>query len=200
LRAPTPTAAAELACAPRRHWLDRVSDAAQRIARTQTRRLASAAQKLDSLSVRLTSPAQRLTHQRERLTGLARRVSSTCRAVLAHDHTRLTLLRQRLHHARPDVQQATTRLAAARLTLVRSQRHALVAWQRQLQHHAERLRALDPHLTLARGYAIVRDDAGTIVGDAAQLCTGQGLDVQFARGQRRVIVAATATQATGQLF
>jgi len=210
LRAPTPTAAAELACAPREHWLAQIAQAGQRIARAQARRLSDAAQKLDRLSARLISPSERLTHQRERLTGLTRRLTTACAAPLANRQARLTLAHQRLGHARPDLRQPAARLAAVVQTLAQAQRRALSNHQLRLQHYAERLRALDPQLTLARGYAIVRDDAGDIVCDAARLAAGQGLAVQFARGEARVSVVGGAgsksgtrpqpSGATGELF
>jgi len=202
LRAPTPTAAAELAASPREHWLAQVHSAAQRIARAQARRLSAAAQRLDRASARLVSPSERLAHQRARLDGLARRLTAACAAPLAQRQARLALARQRLRHARPDVRQAAVRLAALVQTLAQGPRRALSNQRLRLQHHAERLRALDPQLTLARGYAIVRNDAGAIVCDATQLAVGEGLDVQLARGQARVTVAGKArpTAASGELF
>ena len=76
LRAPTPTAAAELACTPRGELLGRVMDAARTLARGQQRRLERAAQRLDRAAGQLVSPAQRLEHQRERLNSLGFRLAS----------------------------------------------------------------------------------------------------------------------------
>lgn len=67
LRAPTPTAAAELCCEPRQYWLDRVGSAAVRIAQAQRRQHERAAQRLDRAVSSLLSPAQQLALQRQRL-------------------------------------------------------------------------------------------------------------------------------------
>ncbi|WP_312541191.1 exodeoxyribonuclease VII large subunit, partial [Achromobacter mucicolens] len=74
LRAPTPTAAAELACAPRAELLGRVMQTLQTMVRGQQRRLERAAQRLDRATAQLVSPAQRLQHQRERLNSLQYRL------------------------------------------------------------------------------------------------------------------------------
>ncbi|NMU93111.1 exodeoxyribonuclease VII large subunit, partial [Achromobacter ruhlandii] len=76
VRAPTPTAAAELACVPRSELLGRVMYAAETLVRGQQRRLERAAQRLDRATAQLVSPAQRLEHQRERLNGLSYRLAS----------------------------------------------------------------------------------------------------------------------------
>ncbi|OXC90072.1 exodeoxyribonuclease VII large subunit, partial [Achromobacter sp. KAs 3-5] len=76
LRAPTPTAAAELACAPRAELLGHVMQTLQTMVRGQQRRLERAAQRLDRATAQLVSPAQRLQHQRERLNSLQYRLAS----------------------------------------------------------------------------------------------------------------------------
>lgn len=72
IRAPTPTAAAELACAPQAFWLNRVAQSAQGLARAQSRRLERLAQRLDRAAGQLVSPAERLARRRERVNQLAR--------------------------------------------------------------------------------------------------------------------------------
>ena len=53
-----------------------------------------------------------------------------------------------------------------------------------LQAHAARLRALSPHATLSRGYAIVESAAdGHVLHDAASVAAGQGLRIQLHHGR-----------------
>jgi len=191
VRAPTPTAAAELACTPRADLLARVGHAAQRLARGQQRRLDQAAQRLDRAAAQLVSPARRLAHQAERLNTLRHRLAAAWQGPQGRRTARAGLLAQRLAHATPDIGRAGERLAALARRLRQAQARQLAASQARAAAVATHLRALDPQHTLARGYAIVRDDQGRILRDATPLARGQELGLTFARGAAQVQVLDT---------
>jgi len=191
LRAPTPTAAAELACAPRAELLGRVMQTLQTMVRGQQRRLERAAQRLDRATAQLVSPAQRLQHQRERLNSLQYRLASGWSAPQGRRTARVNLLAQRLSHRVPDTGRAAERLAGAVRRLGQAQARLLVERRNRLAAASAQLRALDPGNTLARGYAIARDELGRIVRDAAALSAGQPLDLSFAQGGAQVQVQST---------
>jgi exodeoxyribonuclease VII large subunit len=116
---------------------------------------------------------------------LAERLNSALdRVLLAREH-RLTQLRTRLERVRPDRQLATE---GERLTLLRHRlRRAIdsrlqTAIQQQL-HLTERLQALDPRSILQRGYAVVRQQNGTIVRQSDRLRLGEELEIQLDRGR-----------------
>ncbi|CAB3852399.1 MAG: exodeoxyribonuclease VII large subunit [Achromobacter pulmonis] len=186
VRAPTPTAAAELACVPRSDLLGRVMYAAETLARGQQRRLERAAQRLDRATAQLVSPAQRLEHQRERLSSLGYRLAAAWAGPQARRGARVNLLAQRLSHRAPEVRRGAERLAAATRQLGQAHARLLARRRDRLAAVSAQLRALDPGNTLARGYAIARDAEGRIVRDAATLAAGQGLDLSFAQGGARV--------------
>ncbi len=183
LRAPTPTAAAELACVPRGDLLAALRQTAERLARAQQRRLDQAAQRLDRAAAMLTSPAQRLAHQQERLNTLRHRLASAWRGPQGRRVARLDMLAQRLAHRRPETGRAAERSAALLAQLGRAQARLAAARQARLDTLAAQLRALDPQHTLARGYAIVRDATGAIVTDAARLAARDRIDIAVARGR-----------------
>jgi exodeoxyribonuclease VII large subunit len=105
----------------------------------------------------------------ELLAGLKRsreRLAAGLRRLAERDRERLTRVSERLR-------------AAPRL-LIERRRAALAGTD-------GRLRALAPHATLERGYAIVRS-GGTIVRDAAETAVGSHIDVELARGSLRATV------------
>jgi exodeoxyribonuclease VII large subunit len=191
VRAPTPTAAAELACVPRSELMGRVMHAAQALARGQQRRLERAAQRLDRAAAQLVSPAQRLEHQRERLNSLRFRLATAWAGPQGRRAARVDLLKQRLAHRAPDTGRAADRLGGALRRLGQAQARLLAQRRDRLAAATAQLRALDPGNTLARGYAIARDAHGRIVRDAASLAAGQALDLSFAQGGANVEVKQT---------
>jgi len=182
VRAPTPTAAAELACVPRAELLRTAAYAAQSLARAQRRRLDQAVQRLDRASAQLVSPAQRLAQQGERLATLRHRLAAAWRAPQQRRGARVDLLVQGLAHRAPDTARAQDRVQGLAGRLQRAQARRLESHAARLGAAGAQLRAFDPQNTLARGYAIVRDEQGIIVRDAAQLAAGQRLGLAFSRG------------------
>lgn len=165
-RAATPTAAAQLVTPDRHELLQRLNQAAQRLARGSLRRMERAMQQLDFLQRRLVHPAQKMQQQVQHL---------------GH-------LQQRLRMARPNLLQ----LGAQQVELLRRLRSAM---QRQLENHDSRLRNmqqhlshLDPQQVLARGYSMVRDAHGAIVADSNDVPLSARLDITFARGWARAEV------------
>ena len=197
VRAPTPTAAAELACVPRADLLGQVEQAARRLARGQQRRLELAAQRLDRAAAQLVSPARRLAHQAERLNTLRHRLAAAWQGPQGRRAARVGMQAQRLRHAAPDVERAHERLAALARRLGQAHARQLATRQARAAAVAAHLRALDPRHTLARGYAIVRDAQGRILRDAALLARGQELDLTFAQGGAQVQVLDTHAGAAG---
>jgi exodeoxyribonuclease VII large subunit len=169
VRAPTPTAAAELVAPARDDLLAQLAALAQRARRRVGRRLDSEAQRLDQRGLQLARPAQALARHAQRLAALdARR--------------RLALL-DAVHRARDAPPRLAERLRRA---LANRQTHA----RQQLQGLAGRLGALDPERVLARGYAWVSDSRGRAVASARQVKVGQSLLAVWHDGQAEVHVDA----------
>ncbi len=162
LRAPTPTAAAEM-CAPaqamQRQALD---DMAQRLDQGVTRWLEQQAQRLDRMAQRLARPSDRVHGERQR------------QLVLAH----------RLHQA------ARRRLDRDGIWLARWPRDFAAALARDLERRHGRveqlegqLKLLDPTLVLQRGYALITDANGHAVTSVQELKPGQDVSARLADGQ-----------------
>jgi exodeoxyribonuclease VII large subunit len=79
--------------------------------------------------------------------------------------------------ARSAAEQRRTQLAVERL-LGRLQ-SALTSQRRHVQYARQTLRQLDPKVVLSRGYAIVRDESGALVGDASQLKPNEQIAIEL---------------------
>jgi exodeoxyribonuclease VII large subunit len=84
--------------------------------------------------------------------------------------------------ARSVVERRRQRLEAAHERLRRAPALAVERKRARLEHSAGRLRALSPHATLQRGYAIVRN-GDEIVRSAAAVSVGESIDVEVADGR-----------------
>lgn len=169
LRAPTPTAAAELAAEPQQDALARLDQFNQQLQRAVQRRLERETQRLDRAALRLARPGEVLLRQRQRLEQQQQRLVRLLPARLAREHERLAPLQRRLQHG----VQRQCQWQAQRLDLL-----------------AARLQALDPQALLARGYALLSDAAGRPLWSAQQAEPGQTLQVRLADGRLQVGVQA----------
>ncbi|MBI5279162.1 MAG: exodeoxyribonuclease VII large subunit [Burkholderiales bacterium] len=162
LRAPTPTAAAEMAALSRDVWLDGLHSAAGKLQRVTWRRIDSAMQRLDQAVARLGRPSARMGTQQLRLARSAHRLRAAVR------------LRQ-------DAASRLNDQAVARVRAVMAERLARAA--RALDSTQLRLQLLDPRLVLKRGYALLSDDSGRPITGAAQMSEGQGVRAALADGE-----------------
>jgi len=169
LRAPTPTAAAELAATPREAALEALDDRAERLARGARQRLDALGQRLDRLAQRLARPAQALAPLRQRLALLAVQRASAATRRLDRERQRQALLEARLRQA-----------------LERARREPA----RRLELLGVRLQALDPSRVLARGYAWLSDEAGGTIVSVAGLAPGQAVQAQLADGRLEARITA----------
>jgi exodeoxyribonuclease VII large subunit len=164
LRAPTPTAAAELAAPARDELLAAVQERQLVLGRSLARALQTQAQRLDTLALRLQQPAAGLARERQRL--------------LALEHRLHTALRQQGERKALAPQQLAARLRRAVAVLQQRQTQCLAA-------AGQRLQALDPHRVLQRGYAWVEGADGRPVVSVRGLAPGQTVDAVWADGRAR---------------
>ena len=189
-RAPTPTAAAEMAAPQRDALLARLRDARQALLRLVGKTLAQNAQRLDWLARRLQHPAQRLAQQREVLRHLQRRLDSGLTQAGARGRQRLAGLLRRLLLARPDTRQPTHRLDALASRLERQWQVSYQARASAVERLAASLKQLDPDAVLARGYSIVTDAGGRIVRDSRALEPNDAIAVSFHRGHAQARITS----------
>jgi exodeoxyribonuclease VII large subunit len=185
-RAPTPSAAAELASPDSEALLHRVDLLAARIQRTQAQHLQRNMQRLDELGIRLQQqhPGVRLQHQAERITTLRARLQQAGRNRTRILHASLDTLATRLQARAPARRVSDTRSHLERLgkrfeTLMRQR---VEERSTRVKALARELHAISPLATLERGYSITLNEKQQAITDSNQVNKGEELEIRFARG------------------
>lgn len=191
VRAPTPTAAAELACRDRDLCLDDTQAAVSRLGNAHQRLTERLAIGLDRTVARLVSPQQRLQQRSERFQLQTARLARSGPAVMQRENERLKAVLSRLSRCTPTVQVRQERLgvAAHRMATVAS-RQPQIARQR-IQALQQALQVMDPRQVLARGYAIIRNRNQDVIKNALDLSVRETLSVEFDQGTAQVTVLRT---------
>lgn len=167
MRAPTPTAAAEMVSESQLAWQRTLTHQGERLSATVMRRLDQQAQSLDGLSGRLGRPSDRLAKESQGLNQLHQ-------ALTYGVQSRLTAAEHRLQQQEPQLRMQVTR---------------------QLQHHKQglmqlshALKLLDPQHVLARGFSWLQDEQAQALTSVKQVKIGQPIIAHLADGQLHAIV------------
>jgi exodeoxyribonuclease VII large subunit len=187
VRAPTPSAAAELVVPDADEWLAAFVRLGGQLRRSMQRRLEERRERLAWLTGRATlvSPSARLIQQTLRLDEFEQRM---CRALRNLLNARISQFRERESRLWKSSPLARVRDAAARhaALLVRLRaagvEHVRRARERLLPL-VRTLNAVSPLATLERGYAIVSGPNGAILRDAADAAPGTIIEARLAKGQ-----------------
>jgi exodeoxyribonuclease VII large subunit len=192
VRAPTPSAAAELVVPDAADLLTHFARVAARLQRAMRRRLEEHRQRLRWLTGRaaLVSPSARLTQQAQRLDELEQSLARALRRRLHEQRERLRWLSGRMTRVSPAgrIRDARSRHTAL---LARLQTAGLQQTRRAHERLAPLLRTLNavsPLATLERGYAIVSLEDGRILRDAVDAKPGANIEARLARGRIRAKV------------
>lgn len=192
LRAPTPTAAAELASPVRQELLQQLGQLARQLHHHLARKQYSEMQRLDYLSRRLVHPAELLRRQHLELNQFSQRLYNATRARLTREQLRIAQLSQRLVTPLHVVRREKQGLEALTARAQRAVQSGLMQRRLNLARLASSLGHLSPEGVLARGYSIVQLDNGAVVHDAATLKAGDTIGIRLHRGQARATVKSTS--------
>ncbi|WP_437883580.1 exodeoxyribonuclease VII large subunit [Pseudomonas sp. LRF_L74] len=190
VRAPTPSAAAELLAPDSSDLVHRVENLQRRLLLRMRDRLAREQLRLDGLTRRLRHPGERLRQQAQRLDDLDMRLR---RALIQQMNTRgerLARLDTRLAAQHPGRHLALLRQRLDSLAerLPRSMRQTLKQQRRQLDGLMQNLHLVSPLATLGRGYSILLDERGKPIRSATQTQPGQRLKARLGEGELEVRV------------
>ncbi|MBV0933434.1 exodeoxyribonuclease VII large subunit [Marinobacterium weihaiense] len=185
LRAPTPSAAAELLSPDQSLQQQQLRQLRQRLARRTRQLLEREQRRLDHLRARLRHPGERLREQSQRLDQLELRLQRALQQRLQWRHTRLSVLEQRLQRSSPQrlLAHKQEQLQPLHQRLHQSMRQLLQQRRQQLQFQARQLHSVSPLATLERGYAIVQTEQGQAVTRQDQVKPGDRVRVRLHQGQ-----------------
>jgi exodeoxyribonuclease VII large subunit len=193
LRAPTPSAAAELLVPDALAIARQLRQLQQRLLTLQQRQLQAHAQRLDHLWTRLQTqrPQARLARDGERLQHLRQRLLATLREQNQLRQGRLERLHGRLlgQHPRTRLALLARQLAEQDQRLRRAATQLLERRGTRLQHAGHALHAVSPLATLERGYAILF--AGDhVLRSATSVAAGTSLRARLVDGELSLTVKA----------
>ncbi|WP_439102963.1 exodeoxyribonuclease VII large subunit [Congregibacter sp.] len=190
VRAPTPSAAAELLSEDRAELIARLAEAQKRLHRAMEHRLERERMNLERMRARLKHPGDRLREQAQRLDELENRLNRAIKQRLIQLQNAHEARRERLLSHSP-----VRRLTSCREQLAR-QRAALdaamaqkLAWHRQgLERRQQVLKGLNPLAILERGYSIISDEQGSVVRESDAVSPAQVLSARLASGRLKLRV------------
>ena len=192
LRAPTPSAAAELVIRSRQDVEEQSETLRQRLARAMRYRLLMARQTLTELShhgafARITDL---LGRRQQKVDDLVFRLEKAERRIIEQQRRRWELAASVVRHY--DVQRRLVamyqQLDSRNAALVAAFRASLLQRRSRWERLAGSLEALSPVAILERGYALVFDSSGKLVKDSAAVKPGDDIKAQLARGEIRATV------------
>lgn len=162
VRAPTPTAAAELCAQPQSVWLGALGLAFSRLRIAVDRQVQSHSQRLDWAIARVGRPSHRVTRQQAQLDGLAQSL---------------------WHAAQSSLQQERLRLQFLGTDFTKEMTGCLQRGRQRVDRSQLRLELLDPKLVLQRGYAWLADLQGQPITRVKATHVGQPLRATLADGE-----------------
>jgi exodeoxyribonuclease VII large subunit len=168
VRAPTPTAAAELCAQPRQVWLRTLELLLARLQTAVDRQMDTHNQRLDRALARVGQPSHLVARQQAQLVWQGQRLAHATRLALQGQQTRLDALGRALPRA----------VAAS-----------LGRDSQRLERAQTRLESMDPKWVLQRGYAWLADDNGHAVTSVTQARVGQPLRATLADGELNLTVS-----------
>lgn len=169
LRAPTPTAAAELVAVDSAQWLAGLDAIQEALSDALGATLDKMSQRLDWVAARLGRPSGRISDQKSKLMRMSQSLQFGLKSQVQLKHQAV----QRWSDAFP-----------------KALNQSVMGQQQQLKQLGTRLGLLDPHLVLERGYAWLTDESGQALTHADQFVPDQKVQATLADGQVNLQVKA----------
>ncbi|NBX66654.1 MAG: exodeoxyribonuclease VII large subunit [Proteobacteria bacterium] len=186
IRAPTPTGAAEMAVPVRDNVLAQVLDDEQRLLQTMSQRLETLRDRLKTAARPLASPARLLEAPTQRLDRAAMQTEHAFEKNLTRSESKL--VRLALRTPADVVNAASLKLKNANERLATAQTKMLDKPVRDVDGLARILESLSFKKVLERGYAVLRNDQGQLVGRKNNLTENQQVTITLYDGDAKASI------------
>ena len=193
LRAPTPTAAAELLSPDQGAIRQRLEQLRRGLQQRMQWHLQRQSDRLTALRRQLRHPGDKIREQQQRCDDLDLRLQRAIKLQLTRRSERLSNLRLRLATQNPQRQLKRQRQHLDELQQQMQRRIQTMLERRKLMlaQQASRLNAISPLATLERGYALAQTETGALVRDAREVAPGDLLHIRLAQGTVETQVTLT---------
>ena len=192
LRAPTPTAAAELAVPVRTELLTRTAGQGERLLAAGARVVEERRTQIAGLARGLPAPTALLEQASQRLDDRGERMEARLRARVALAAAGMAELSARFGQPRALLEAQQERLAALGAALLRTGRQAVEAQAHRLDRTGALLESSSYRRVLERGFALVRDESGPVVS-AAEARQRARVEIVFADGEAAARIVRDGT-------
>lgn len=190
-RAPTPTAAAEMAVPVREEWLLTVREHGMRMDRSVLRYLEDRRAKVEGLARGLPRPVTLMEHATQRLDDWSERLAASLPQLISRKQDRLTQAGAglRLPHLQREIARYQESLGDYQRRMNGAYLQKLTRREERLSHLMQLLDSYHYKKVLARGYAIVRSVEGELVASSADASQAGALELEFHDGKVAALVA-----------
>jgi len=187
LRAPTPSAAAELVSSDSSELLNQVLMFKQRLIKAHQGKLAYLTSKQDYFQHRLSQvhPEQQLQLQQQKADELALRLKQAIKRSMLHIKSEPSQLSQRLLQQSPikNIQLQQQHISQNEHRITQAMQNSLQHKSESFVHVIEQLQLVSPLATIARGYSVTRNCKNEVVTKVDQLSTDEEISLQLSDGR-----------------
>jgi exodeoxyribonuclease VII large subunit len=183
VRAPTPTAAAEIVSPDTDHLLAQLRSLHFRLPRVMERVVQRLSQNVDMTGKQLVHPRRQLLQKRDALQQNSDRLMRSVKDQAFRKKTQLEQQGKRFKSPHRQLTKLANNQRSLSQRLKRAQHHNLELRNQRFIALADQLNLVSPLATIARGFAIARDENDTILRKRAQIAEHQNINVQISDGQ-----------------
>ena len=187
-RAPTPTAAAEMAVPVRSELITQVAQMAGRLSIAAQRGLSERREKLSLFARAMGDPMRAMAPLMQRLDERTERFSLAWQNYWQQAYHRLHQMGARLRHPQDALQLAQQRLQNQDERLQTAARQKMEKTEKQIEHWGTLLQALSPRAVLGRGYSLVYDSVGRVLTRSVDMKAGDQIKIELQDGARDAVV------------
>jgi len=184
LRAPTPSAAAELLVPNRIDIIHKFQSLERRLTNEFQHKLQVKQSQLDRLTTRITHPKQRLAQSQTDLRRLTKQLQTSQQRYIAQKKNTLKGLNTRLRSYKPQqhLDYSKEKLDSWHRQLEKAMKHQLTKTQQRFALNTQKLNDISPLATLSRGYTITQNEQGKALTSVEQARKAQVLITKLSDG------------------